>query len=74
MSYVAPRDKSNMRRINLVIPVELYDYYKSESARLGVSMTALIILDLSRRKEEKEAIKDIGQFQVLLDQLKSVER
>ena len=60
--------KDNTRRINLYIPIE------SESARLNISMTALITLDLIRHKEEKEAIKEISQVQLLLEQLKAVEK
>lgn len=71
---VGGKKMSNTRRFNIFLPVELHEYYKSESERLGVSMSSLIVLDLQNHKEQREAMKSMNQLQMILEKLEEFKK
>ncbi|MGB9763685.1 MAG: hypothetical protein ACPLW7_06860, partial [Minisyncoccia bacterium] len=39
-------DNENMKRVNIRIPIDLYNEYKERSARTGIAMSFLMYMDL----------------------------
>ena len=65
----------NLIRYVVNFPPELHEYYKEQSEKVGISMSALIVMDLQTVREQKEALKRMGDFESLIkrmEDLKSV--
>jgi len=65
----------NLIRFMINFPPELHEYYKAQSEKVGISMSALVVMDLQTIKEQKEALKRMGDFEGLIkrmEDLKSV--
>lgn len=49
---------TNMKRMSLNVPEDLYNFIALESKRVGVPMNAFVIFALNDYRERKEAIKE----------------
>ena len=65
---------ANLVRYLVNFPPELHEYYKSESERIGVSMSALIVMDLQNMREQKEAIKRMGQLDGIVERFERLQQ
>jgi hypothetical protein len=63
--------KDTTTRVNIRIPNVLYDYYKSKSDSTGVSMSALMYLDLENYLMMK---KSMDELPALLMQMQSLDK
>jgi hypothetical protein len=61
---------ANTIRVNIRIPKEMYDYYKTKSGKTGVAMSALMYLDMENYLMIKKSTEDLP---LLLAQLKRLE-
>lgn len=56
------RVKPGMRRINIKISDEVYQWFKARSDRTGVPMSALMFLTLEQSIREQEAMRGLPDF------------
>jgi len=66
--------KENTVRVNIRIPNEIYDYYKSKSERTGVAMSALMYLDIENYLMIKKSTEDLPALMAQLKRLEKIEK
>lgn len=49
--------KPEMMRVNIKLPNDIVDYYKSKSADLGIAYSNLISLDIITAHQEREKVE-----------------
>lgn len=60
----------NTVRVNIRIPIEIHEYYKTKSEKTGVAMSALMYLDLENYLMIKKSTEDLP---LLMAQMKRLE-
>lgn len=60
----------NTVRVNIRIPIEIHEYYKNKSEKTGVSMSALMYLDLENYLMIKKSTEDLP---LLMAQMQKME-
>jgi post-segregation antitoxin (ccd killing protein) len=56
------RVRPNMRRINVKVSDEVYQWFKARSERTGVAMSSLMFLTLEQAIREQEAMRGFPAF------------
>lgn len=57
----------NMKRINIRIPVEVYDYYKDRSKKTGLPMSVLIYMDLKNYRMIEDVNNNLTRALKMMD-------
>lgn len=64
----------NLVRFQLNLPPDMHEYYKNEADRMGVSMSAMIVMDLRSSMEQKEALKRMGDLDGLVKRMEQLQQ
>lgn len=54
-------DSSSYKKITMNLPMNLYNELKKESHKLGVNLTALVIMKLNQLKEQQNTIEILAK-------------
>lgn len=59
----------NTIRVNIRVPIEMYDYYKTKSEKTGVAMSALMYLDMENYLMIKKSTEGLPLLMTQLERL-----
>lgn len=63
-----------MKRINMNISSELVEWFDKKSSEIGVSRTALMSMAMYQYMEQRENIKALENFQIILDRVEKMDQ
>jgi len=61
--------KNETQRVNVRLPIEVYNYFKAKSARTGVSMSSLIYLSLEEYISYRKSIEELPELMAQMKQM-----
>lgn len=64
----------NLVRFQLNLPPDMHEYYMTESKKIGVSASALIVMDLRTVMEQKEALKRMKDINGLVERIENLKQ
>jgi len=64
----------NTIRVNIRIPKEMYDYYKTKSEKTGVAMSALMYLDMENYLMIKKSTEGLPLLMTQLERLEEKQK